>query len=147
MKRRMFKSNMKWALWRWSEVVTGDLARLYLVKTPWGAIAIHWVLGNSQVPWRHDHPASMLTYIWRGWYAEERLVDRFSTGFHPNPYRLVDKKNRITAALWDTHRIVDVAPGGCVTLVFEGPKIREWGFHTPAGWVHWKEFYDKQTTQ
>jgi len=29
-----------------------------------------------------------------------------------------------------------------LTLFFTFPKEREWGFHCPKGWVHWKEFTD-----
>lgn len=27
-----------------------------------------------------------------------------------------------------------------VSLFIAGPKVREWGFHCPNGWVHWREF-------
>lgn len=27
-----------------------------------------------------------------------------------------------------------------ITLFITGPKIREWGFHCPKGWVHWEKF-------
>ena len=26
------------------------------------------------------------------------------------------------------------------TLFITGPRFRQWGFHCPKGWVHWKEF-------
>jgi hypothetical protein len=26
------------------------------------------------------------------------------------------------------------------TLFIMGPRVREWGFHCPKGWVHWKDF-------
>jgi hypothetical protein len=26
------------------------------------------------------------------------------------------------------------------TLFLTGPRVREWGFHCPKGWVHWREF-------
>jgi hypothetical protein len=22
-----------------------------------------------------------------------------------------------------------------------GPKVREWGFHTPDGWTFWRDYY------
>src|SRR5206468_2477855 len=28
----------------------------------------------------------------------------------------------------------------CWTLFITGPHIREWGFHCPKGWVHWRTF-------
>lgn len=29
------------------------------------------------------------------------------------------------------------------TLFITGPKIREWGFHCPNGWRHWREFVEE----
>lgn len=31
-------------------------------------------------------------------------------------------------------------PRNADTLFITGPRIREWGFHCPKGWVHWKKF-------
>lgn len=28
----------------------------------------------------------------------------------------------------------------CWTLFITGPRVREWGFYCPQGWVHWKKF-------
>lgn len=50
--------------------------------------------------------------------------------------------NWIRATDKDVHRITDVLPN-TITLCFVGPKVREWGFHTENGWVHWKEYNRK----
>ena len=39
-----------------------------------------------------------------------------------------------------THRMVIPEGGHCWTLFITGPSIREWGFHCPKGWRHWKDF-------
>lgn len=31
----------------------------------------------------------------------------------------------------------------CKTLFITGPRIREWGFHCPKGWKHWRDFVAK----
>lgn len=31
-------------------------------------------------------------------------------------------------------------PQQCWTLFITGPLVRQWGFHCPKGWVHWKDF-------
>lgn len=31
----------------------------------------------------------------------------------------------------------------CRTLFITGPKVREWGFHCPKGWRHWRDFVSK----
>ena len=41
------------------------------------------------------------------------------------------------------HRI-EVIDGPIWTLFVTGPKVREWGFHCPQGWRHWKEFVSKK---
>lgn len=42
------------------------------------------------------------------------------------------------------HR-VEIPPGGfCATLFITGPVVREWGFHCPKGWVHWKVFKSRK---
>jgi len=48
-----------------------------------------------------------------------------------------------------THRIELLTPLGnfgkplpCWTLFITGPVVREWVFHCPKGWVHWRDFTD-----
>ena len=38
------------------------------------------------------------------------------------------------------HRLEVRKGAPCQTLFITGPRIREWGFHCPNGWRHWKEF-------
>ena len=46
----------------------------------------------------------------------------------------------------DAHRL-EIRDGGfCKTLFITGPRIREWGFHCPRGWKHWKDFVSKGDT-
>lgn len=33
-------------------------------------------------------------------------------------------------------------PAPCWTVFITGPRVREWGFHCPKGWVPWQEFTD-----
>lgn len=42
-----------------------------------------------------------------------------------------------------THRII-LKSKRAYTLFFTFPKIREWGFHCPNGWVHWTKFTDAE---
>lgn len=38
------------------------------------------------------------------------------------------------------HRM-EVRPGPKpMTIFVTGPRVREWGFHCPKGWVHWRHF-------
>lgn len=38
------------------------------------------------------------------------------------------------------HRL-EILPGErAVSIFMTGPKVREWGFECPKGWVHWRDF-------
>lgn len=38
------------------------------------------------------------------------------------------------------HRIELIDGQPCETLFITGPKVRDWGFHCPKGWVDWRDF-------
>lgn len=140
MKRRQYKSGSKWAFWRWSEPDNEFILRLHILKTPWFAIALHWIKKPDPEPWLHDHPVSFLSLVLWGSYEELRRQE----GIGPYGFtmtRLVWRRwwNWFEASEWDRHSIVSSAPH-TLTLCFMGPKRREWGYHTDAGWVHWKEY-------
>lgn len=152
-KGRAYKSGTNWCFWRWTEVPTDYILRLHVVKTPWWAICIHWINKPDPEPYLHDHPVSFHSFILKGWYREARRTeeqtiwgDRYNGNasmFYRSglPKRIIRKwHNYIQASESDCHTIIEVSPGGCVTLCFMGPKVREWGFHTPLGWEYWKDY-------
>lgn len=136
---RLHKSSMKWSFWRWSGTPSAELERLYLAKTPWFAVAIHWVNKPADAVDMHDHPMAFFSIVLRGWYIEKRQ-NGYLGDVHFNWIR---RWNYFPAIKMDRHRITNVCSKGAMTLVFEGPKIREWDFHTKAGWVHWREYLSK----
>lgn len=78
----------------------------------------------------HDHPWPNISIVLEGGYFEvlpDRTVWR-------GPGDIVARRAR------QAHRIV--VPDGTVThtLFLTGPHVREWGFHCPQGWRHWREF-------
>ncbi len=128
---RKYKTGTTWCFWRWTQVDSEYIRRLHLIKTPWFAICLHWLLKPDPEPYLHDHPVMFLSLILRGGYTERR------------PAGLVRHRwwNFIRAT--DRHTITRVAPR-TLTLALMGPKTREWGFCTPRGWVHWYDYYAKQ---
>lgn len=130
---RKYKTGTRWCLWRWSTVDSEYIVRLHLIKTPWFALCLHWIMKADPEPYHHDHPVSFLSVILRGGYSELR----YKNG-------VLDHKvnkwfNWIPATPDDRHTIVEVKPK-TLTLCFMGPKTREWGYHTEKGWVYWKDY-------
>jgi hypothetical protein len=134
---RKYKSGAQWCLWRWTQVDSEYIVRLHLIKTPWFAVCLHWIKKPDPEPYLHDHPVTFLSVVLRGEYREQR-------GFTEGQYNGHGPKRRrwfnfVRAT--DGHTIDRVSPGGCLTVAFMGPKVREWGFHTPTGWIYWKDYY------
>lgn len=79
----------------------------------------------------HTHPwlfnlSWLLLNSYREWVGDFSFFD----------HRAGDVKFRWGAA---AHRI-ELTHGDCWTLFVTGPRIREWGFLCPRGFVHWREF-------
>lgn len=132
---RRYRTSQPWALWHWTDItIDGELylRRLHLIKIPKvGAIMLHWIYQPDFQKDLHDHPVMFLSIVLRGWYHELRK-DRIG---------YVTRWNFVRAT--DAHRIDQVSPGGVLTLVFATSNLRRWGFHTPAGWVFWQDYEQK----
>lgn len=144
-KSREYKSGSRWAFWRWSFVDNEFITRLHIIKTPWFAIALHWIHKPDPEPFLHDHPVTFLSIILRGWYEETRTYPNHTGPRSDQPGSPFDSGiihrwfNFIRATSEDRHTITSCDPR-TVTLCFMGPKLRDWGYHTDKGWVHWKEY-------
>lgn len=135
---RKYKSGSGFAFWRYTDISTdGDLylRRLIIAQVPKiGSIMLHWIKRPDRARDLHDHPVSFLSILLRGTYYE--LIPDPTGG---------EKVNFITwwnfKRATDAHRITNVfGPKQVLTLVFAGPKRREWGFHTKRGWIPWRQY-------
>lgn len=138
---RKYKSGSGFALWRWKDIETNGslyLRRLHIIQVPKvGTIMLHWIVRPDRARDLHDHPVSFLSLVLRGAYYEHILEERGAYQFETIRYIRRWNFKRAT----DAHRISDVfGPKGVLTLVFTGPKVREWGFHTDAGWIAWRNY-------
>lgn len=124
-------------MWRWTITDSEYITRLHILKTPWFAVCLHWINKPDVEPYLHDHPVSFLSIVLCGGYKEFRKIDEENLSGWRNWF------NVMIASPRDVHRITDVK-SGTLTLVFMGPKVREWGFVTPDGWIHWQEYYKAQ---
>jgi len=93
---------------------------------------LHRYVGSDDDRALHDHPwKSIGIVLWGKLYeitenGERRLwpwVPKYRDALYAHRLSLKSKK--------------------AYTLFFTFPKEREWGFHCPKGWVHWRDFTDK----
>ena len=84
----------------------------------------------------HDHPWVSLSILLQGEYTEHRIA---AGGIHQR------RVHRAGAVIWRglgyPHR-TELHAGPVQTLFITGPRVRQWGFHCPKGWRHWREFTD-----
>lgn len=116
------------------------LARLRIVQTPWFGVYLHDINEPDADRDPHDHPWTFYSLVLRGSYTEELHpyphVD--NTVIRPQTWRRwsLHRMGRETA-----HRITYAAPG-LRTLIFTGPRRRNWGFYTQpwGGFVSWQDY-------
>jgi hypothetical protein len=140
------EAGARWAFMRRFTIYKNDaiyLDRLRLVQTPWFGIYLHRIEQPDLDRDPHDHPWTFGSLVLRGGYVER---------FHPVPH--VHRDMHVSTRRWGrwtwhrmgteaAHRIMHVEPG-TVTLVLVGRRRRDWGFHTPDGFVPWRRYLAEQ---
>ena len=97
-------------------------------------IYLHHFMRSDDDRALHDHPWWNLSVLLTGRYCEHTID---AGGINIRTFRNAgDFKFRGAGA---AHRI-ELYDGFCWTLFVTGPRLREWGFHCPKGWVHWRDF-------
>jgi hypothetical protein len=125
--------------WRPADQIIGDayLQRWYLVRKPGiRNLYLHRYMGSDDDRALHDHPWSSWSILLWGHIVEitekgEKRIWPWIPKYRSATYshRLILKSNR------------------ALTLFYTGKKTREWGFHCPKGWVHWRDFTDPDGNQ
>jgi hypothetical protein len=107
------------------------------------SLRIHQIVTADYDKHMHDHPWSFLSLVLRGWYVEARPIttEPCFSGYQDEASFIEDRTPGTVAfrRATDRHRILQVS-FDCWTLVVLGPKRHWWGFFTPAGKIHWKEY-------
>jgi hypothetical protein len=139
---------LRWAQARQPDFVIGGKEEPYLLR--WWLIPrnrlfniyIHKFLRSDDDRALHDHPWLFnCSILLDGMYWEHTLrgVRLLAAG---------DWKFRWGGAPHRVELLQPLANFGrpvvCWTLFVTGPVVREWGFHCPKGWVHWKKFTDSR---
>lgn len=145
------------ALGRAPDFIIGGPSNPYLLRwfviprNVYFNIYLHCIIRSDDDRALHDHPWWNLSIILRGSYRE--ITPDFNGA--PTPYeRIADLPTRETVrnagaikfrCATASHRL-EVMKGPVWTLFITGPRIREWGFHCPKGWKHWKLFTNPNDT-
>lgn len=78
----------------------------------------------------HDHPWDNTSLVIRNGYMEHTPLG----SYYRAPGQVIPRKAS------DAHRLELLGDQSSVSLFMTGPKIREWGFHCPNGWIPWQMF-------
>ena len=123
------------------DFVIGGAARPYLRR--WYLLPrnclfnvyLHQFLRSDDDRALHDHPWINASVLMVGRYTEHTV----DADGHPcqRVLRAGDIHVRLSGRI--AHRI-ELTDGPCWTLFLTGPCYRQWGFHCPQGWIHWKRF-------
>jgi hypothetical protein len=129
----------------------GYYMKRWILRLPFGfTIRLHQILRSDGDRHLHDHPFDFTSLLLTGGYTEITPCDECNPELsdcstpHPNqctacfgterqvtkfPRFSINRKRAEAVHALLLHRPV-------LTLVFAGPKRRDWGFQTEEGWVH-----------
>jgi hypothetical protein len=103
-------------------------------------IYLHQILRSDDDRALHDHPWWNVSIILSGSYVEHTICAGGVN--HRREYTAGSIKLRSARY---AHRI-ELIEWPAWSLFITGPRMREWGFHCPRGWRHWKEFTSTHNT-
>lgn len=103
-------------------------------------VFVHQFLASDDERALHDHPWPWITVILEGEYLEHLPADASNpagptVAHHRRGGDIVMRRDAARP-----HRIELIDGRPATTLFVTGRKCREWGFHCPRGWRHWREF-------
>ncbi len=119
-------------------------------RNPCFNIYIHEFRASDDDRALHDHPFASVSLALRGEmhevYLDHVRYPELDRGFQRTFINTVAQRSirpgdLVYRSAKFAHRMIVPTPGA-VTLFITGPRIREWGFHCPRGWIPWREFVD-----
>jgi hypothetical protein len=125
------------------DITDGDdvlyLRRWILAKAFGWKFMLHKIVRADHDRCHHDHPWGFFGFILKGGYTEELPITPGNVEDTQirvvKPWRFINRMNPLF-----THRIRSLLNGPSWTLLISTPVRRGWGFFTPEGWLHWKDF-------
>lgn len=144
-------NSLRWALMRWSDVPDQTregfvyLRRLRVLQTPWFAVYVHWLYLPDGDRDPHDHPWSFWSLVLKGGYLEEFFSwqtgeRRWCPDIGPSATKVWRRGSLHRMGVKAAHRIRLLTRTPTVTLIVTGRRRQSWGFWTPDGFVHWRNY-------
>lgn len=116
---------MRWIIWR---------------KEWLGGIYVHLFLNDDDDRALHDHPWPSVSFVIGGHQREIYSQRGWNSGNKDeHSVRMIRPGDVVFRGPGFAHRI-ELYDETSLTLFIVGPHIREWGFHCPKGWRHWREY-------
>lgn len=99
-----------------------------------GKLCLHVFHRSDMGDVAHDHPWSFVSLILWGGYWEHTPDGKRR--------RKIPGMILVRPATW-VHWTENCGKV-CISLLWMSDYHREWGFYTPDGWVHWREFFKQE---
>lgn len=148
-----YEKRQRWAMF-WKRVFTikpheviGPQENPYLLrwrvfpKSPLPNLYIHKIMRSDAGTDLHDHRYASCSVILKGGYLEVLpLNTRIGQVFGLTETRRRKPGAVIFRSAKQLHRLVIEQDKHCWSLFFTWFGVRDWGFQTSAGWMHWKQY-------
>lgn len=124
----------------------GYMERYWLLRTRWLSCRLHVILASDDDRALHDHPWNYATVVLRGGYTEvtpDPVISGLTWACHlPEGQRRewIAPGRVLFRRAESLHRLEVPRGQTCLTLFFTGRKRRSWGFQTPQGWLHHRDY-------
>lgn len=125
------------------------LYRWHILRVFGYQLALHKMMRDDDDRALHDHRSWNVSLILRGGYHEITFGDY--PGGPARPFAWLVRRWRRPGSIifrdaTTPHRLTVGPRGPSWSLWLRGPPLREWGFHCPKDWRHWREFCGEDYT-
>lgn len=112
---------------------TPYMLRWTIFKCKLFQIFLHKFL-RSDIDCMHDHPWNFISIILKGSYREIYKLEYTARVKYCSVGTILYRKAT------HIHKVELPFDKPCWTLVLTGRSKRQWGFHTPKGWIQWRKY-------
>jgi hypothetical protein len=145
---------LRWAKNRAPDFVIGGQEAPYLrrhwllPRNRFFNVYVHEFLRSDDDRALHDHPWLFnASWLIDGQYVEHTPAGQFARRAGDWKFRWGAAAHRVELLVeleYEPDWTVIARPLPCWTVFITGPRVREWGFLCPKGWIPWQQFTDSR---